>query len=185
MGHSPKLLAGFLFLSQVGGFAQVVKWTDPGNYDHAGHNAKTPPYPLSEGPMNPTYTAARIHPDITASVGGLAWLPNGDLLLLDFGTLRKNSGALQILKNVTDASQAVTTETILQGLDDPMGVQVVNGVIYVSDQKGIWRVEKSATSSYSKSLLSPRPIAARTANFPLAFNLEHKDGFLYYSMGAW
>ncbi|MEO6098436.1 MAG: T9SS type A sorting domain-containing protein [Fibrobacteria bacterium] len=183
MGNSLKFVAGFLFIFQVGGFAQAVKWQDAGSYDYAGHNGKTPAYPGTDGPMNPAYTATRVYPEIDATVGGLAWLPNGDLVLLEFGAVTRKSGALTILKNVSSASQSVTSETILKGLDDPLGVQVVDGVIYVNDQGGVWRVEKSESGTYSKTLFSPRPVAARKGNYPFAFNLEYHGGFLYYAMG--
>jgi hypothetical protein len=180
-----KCSAGFLLVSHLGVFAQAVKWQDAGSFDYTGHLNRTPPYPGDEAPMNPAYSAALVDQDkITSSVGGLDWLPNGDMVLLDFGELRRSSGAVHILKNVNNPSQSVTSETILKGLDDPLGLQVVDGVIYLIDQKGLWRVEKASTGSYSKTLLSKRPVAERTSNYPFAFSLEYKDGYLYYAMGC-
>ncbi|MEO6097906.1 MAG: T9SS type A sorting domain-containing protein [Fibrobacteria bacterium] len=134
--------------------------------------------------MNPAYTAARVYPDIDASIGGLDWLPNGDLVLLEFGVIQRKTGALTILKNVNDASKAVTSETIFPNLDDPLGVEVVDGVIYFNDQQGVWKVEKAASGGYSKTLLSPRPVKARTNRYPFSFNLDYANGSLYYAMGA-
>lgn len=183
MGSLLKILAGFLCISQLSGFAQAVKWQNTGSFDYTSHLAATPPYPGTAAPMNPVYTAGLIDP-VNHSVGGFAWLPSGDLLVLHFGEIEKNSGSLHIIKNLKDASQTITTEMIFKPFDDPLGLQVVNGLIYVHDQKGIWRVEKTPSGSYSKTMLSPRPIAARTGRHPFAFNLDYSNGYLYYSLGT-
>ncbi|MEO6097151.1 MAG: hypothetical protein ABIW76_16325 [Fibrobacteria bacterium] len=185
MKNSLQSLAVILCLSNIGGFAQAVKWQGPGSFDYTGHFANTPPYPKSEGPMNPAYTATVVESGkITASVGGLAWLPNGDLLMVDFVDLDSKNGALIILKNLNVPGQTVTSETIMQNFSEPLGLQIVDGVIYVGDQKGIWKIVKDASGTYAKTLFSPRPVAAKSGRYPYAFNLEYANGSLYYSMGC-
>lgn len=178
-------LAAILCLSSLGAFAQAVKWQGPGTFDYTSHFSRNPPYPNSEGPMNPAYTATTVEPGkITASVGGFAWLPNGDLLMLDFVDLSSTKGALIVLKNLNAPGQAVTSETLMENFNEPLGLQVVDGVIYVNDQKGIWKVVKNEGGAYAKTLFSPRPVAAKTGRYPFAFNLEYANGSLYYSMGC-
>lgn len=178
-------LAAIICLSSLGGFAQAVKWQGPGTFDYTGHFSRNPPYPNSEGPMNPAYTATRVESDkITASVAGFAWFPNGDLLMLDFVDLDSPKGALIILKNLNTPGQTVTSQTIMQNFNEPLGLQIVDGVIYVNDQKGIWKVEKDAGGAYAKTLFSPRPVAAKNGRYPFAFNLEYANGSLYYAMGC-
>jgi hypothetical protein len=188
MKNSLQFSAAILCLSYLGSLdvvAQAVKWQGSVTYDYTGHFSKTPPYPTSEGPMNPAYTATSFEPSkITASVGGFAWFPNGDLLMLDFVELDNTKGALILLKNVNDPSKTVTSETIMQNFSEPLGLQIVNGVIYVNDQKGIWKVEKNASGTYAKTLFSPRPVAAKTGRYPFAFSLEYANGSLYYAMGT-
>jgi hypothetical protein len=180
-----QILAAILSLTCVGGFAQSVKWQGPGTFDYTSHFAKNPAYPNTEGPMNPAYTAAIVDAaNITASVAGFAWFSNGDLLMLDFVELTTTKGALIILKNVNDPSKTITSETIMQNFSEPLGLQIVNDVIYVNDQKGIWRVEKNAGGAYAKTLFSPRPVAAKTGQYPFSFNLEYANGSLYYAMGS-
>jgi hypothetical protein len=172
-------------LASLGTFAQAVKWQGPGTFDYTSHFSKIPPYPTSEGPMNPAYTATSVEPSkITASVGGFAWFSNGDLAMLDFVDLDTKNGALIILRNLNDPTKTVTSETILQNFSEPLGLQIVNDVIYVNDQKGISKVEKNASGTYTKTLFSPRPVAAKSGRYPFAFNLEYVNGSLYYAMGT-
>ena len=187
MGNSLKYIGAFLCLAQLGGYAQSVQWQDDGSFDYSGHLSRTPRYPgENDGPMNPIYTASRIEPDrIRASVGGFAWLPNGDLLVLDFVDLQSRNGALIILKDINDPTKTVTSETILDNFFEPLGLQIVDDIIYVNDQEGIWRVEKDAGGSYTKTMFSPRPVEPKgRERYPFAFSLEHANGALYYAIGS-
>ncbi len=79
--------------------------------------------------VHPSYDLSTLHHQgFRPRVGGLAFLPDGSLLVTTWDTM----GGVYVLDGVTsgDSSQ-VTVKQIASGLAEPLGIDVVDGDIYV------------------------------------------------------
>ena len=98
--------------------------------------------------VHPGWTVDRLRPDgFEPSVGGMAFLPDGRLLLSTFtpnnnGVLRsKTNGSLWVIDGLVDGTwKDAVVDKIDDGFHDPCGVVVVDGDIFVAHREGIDRL---------------------------------------------
>src|SRR5690606_6703514 len=79
--------------------------------------------------VHPSYELQTIHKsDFTPKVGGLAFLPDGRLLVTTWDPV----GGLYLMDGVeTGDTTQITVKRIASGLAEPLGIEVVDGEIYV------------------------------------------------------
>lgn len=79
--------------------------------------------------VHPSYDLTTLHKEnFKPKVGGLAFLPDGRLLLTTWDT----EGGVYVLDGVqTGDTTKITKKRIASGLHEPLGIEVVNGAIYV------------------------------------------------------
>ena len=95
--------------------------------------------------VNPAYTIEQARPDnFKPQVGALAFLPNGKLAVTSFvpannGKFRDEyNGTLYIIDNPTEKDPSkITFKAVNKELHDPLGANVVDGVLYTCDRNEI------------------------------------------------
>jgi len=106
--------------------------TEPG-VDSDDKEEKVDPYIPGFGGalegIHPSYDLSTIHKqDFRPRVGGLAFLPNGRLLVTTWDSI----GGVYLLDGVeTGDTNKISVKRIASGLAEPLGITVVNGEIYV------------------------------------------------------
>jgi hypothetical protein len=109
--------------------------------------------------VHPSYTLTTLRPgSFRPTVGGLAMLSDGRLVVGSWlgtrtgccpsGNLgnRQNVGKVYVLSGVSAESPTVSIDTIATGLEDIMGLTVVNDVIYVSGGNQILRLNRTGNN---------------------------------------
>jgi len=131
--------------------------------------------------LHPSYSISTLHnKNFQPRVGGLAFLPDGRLLVTTWDT----NGAVYALSNVESGdSSKVVVKRIASGLAEPLGIEVVDGEIYVlqkqelthlidSDGDGVIDVYDAVCNSWGV-----------TSDFhEFAFGLVYKDGYFYATL---
>lgn len=95
--------------------------------------------------VHPAYTIEQARPDnFKPQVGALAFLPNGKLVLTGFkpsqtGDLNPDyTGTLYIIDNPTEQDpEKISVRAISNELHEPLGANVVEGVLYICDRNEI------------------------------------------------
>lgn len=149
-------------------------------------HAQTPP------PLTATLVAG-VHPgwDLRAlrtsgfnpKVGGLAVLPSGQLLIADWGTHFKSDGSVSALDaNVPGAAPKV----IASGLNEPLGLTVVEGKIYVLEKQQLsLLVDANGDGVYeARTKVAGGWEFDAANNYDFSFGLVFHEGFFYASMGV-
>ena len=143
--------------------------------------------PLTD--VHPSFDLTGLRPDqgFQPDVSGMAWYPDGSLAVLTWGKSQvSSSGKLYKVTNVqgdVDLGQVDYTE-IASGLQEPQGVQIVDGEIYVSTKAGLDRLVDGDGDGFfeGRDRLAAFP---HTDNFhEFAFGLPYRDGFFYVALGS-
>ncbi|TDB57365.1 c-type cytochrome [Arundinibacter roseus] len=128
--------------------------------------------------VHPSYTLQTLHtPEFMPKVGAMAFLPDGRMLVSTWDVV----GGLYIVEEVPGKSPKV--KRIAQGLAEPLGLEVVDGKIYVLqkqeltqliDQDGDEIIDEYRTICNSWGV---------TADFhEFSFGLVHKAGYFYATL---
>jgi hypothetical protein len=109
--------------------------------------------------VHPSYTLTTLRPgNFRPSVGGMAFLSDGRLVVGSWGGTRNDccptgnygnrqyTGKVYVLSGVTADNPNVSIDTIASGLEDLMGLTVVNDVIYVSGGNRILRLNRTGNA---------------------------------------
>lgn len=162
--------------------------------------------------VHPGYTITTLRPgNFRPDVGGMAFLSDGRLVVGTWGGTRaaccpgstpvvangrQYTGKVYVLSGVATATSgaAVSVDTIATGLEDLMGLTVVNDVIYVSGGNRILRLNRAGNSGPVTSIDtvftlpgtpqstgpeagdSLRPVKGRSE---WLYGLLHRDGVFY------
>lgn len=113
-------------------------------------------------------------------VGGLAFLPDGRLLVTTWDTI----GGVYVLDNVTggDTSQ-ITVKRIASGLAEPLGVEVVDGEIYVLQKHELTRLRDLDGDEVIDAYEAVCNSWGVTSDFhEFAFGLVYKEGYFYATL---
>ncbi|WP_285683630.1 family 16 glycoside hydrolase [Actinoplanes sp. NBRC 103695] len=166
--------------------ADAVRVTAPGRKEcTTGADTPGDGLPLTE--VNPGYTLTDLRPaGFEPTVSGMAWRPDGKLLVSTWGGTDKNAGEVYLLDHVTGATspQQVTYKKIAGGLKEPMGIAFVDGLVYVTQKHELTEF----TDTDGDDVLD----AGRTvATFPydgnfheFAFGLLYKGGNFYLNLSV-
>jgi len=190
-----------------GGFGLSLRWKRPGAAEFevvptqslacpAGEVRVTSPgpkkilRPLDQGSpgdgqplagLNPSFELATVRPEgFEPKVGGLAWLPDGRLLVSTWDA----EGAVWILDGVQgDDRGKITRKRFAAGLAEPLGLCTVGDRVFVLQKQELTELidrDKDDVADEYRSVSSAWNV---TANFhEFAFGLVHKDGWLYLNL---
>lgn len=146
--------------------------------------------------LHPGYTLTEAHPAAwTPQVSDMDFMADGKVVILTHlpalenvsGTPKK-VGTLNIVTNITAATpEEITYVQVAQELMEPMGVEVVNGKIYVAEKTQLTEFTLSADgrSATARKVADIPNDAEGEVNFQeYPFGLLHKDGFFYTAVSA-
>lgn len=116
--------------------AGVVRVTAPGRKECVS-GTDTPGDGLPLTAVNPGYTLTDLRPPgFEPQVTGIAWRPDKKMVITTWGGSDTVEGKVFLVSNVTGRTGpgSVTYQEIAGGLKEPMGVAVVDGMVYVSQK---------------------------------------------------
>lgn len=131
--------------------------------------------------IHPSYDVQTIRPeDFKPRVGGLAFLPDGRLLVTTWDTM----GGLYILDHVeTGDTSKITVKRIASGLAEPLGIEVVDGEIYVLQKHELTRLKDLDGDEVIDAYETVCSSWGVTSDFhEFAFGLVYKDGYFYATL---
>lgn len=169
--------------------AQELLWQDPGNYDHAGHQAKTPGDPDIPAGIPPGFAGSLAHPDaLRIQPTGMGFLPDGRMVLAHWGGFGRK-GMIYLLDGMAGDRQAIKAAVIARDLWEPFGLKVLGDTVWYMAQDGLFRLVRGAAGPESwKAETASRhilPIKDVGVDFPIVFNAAYHAGSFYYSLGAY
>ncbi|HEX6893400.1 MAG TPA: c-type cytochrome, partial [Chryseolinea sp.] len=131
--------------------------------------------------LHPSYVVSTLHnKNFKPRVGGLAFLPDGRLLVTTWDT----SGSVYALSNVeTGDSSKIVVKRIASGLAEPLGIEVVDGEIYVLQKQELTHLVDNDGDDVTDVYESVCNSWGVTADFhEFAFGLVYKDGYFYATL---
>ncbi|MEZ4892170.1 MAG: family 16 glycoside hydrolase [Saprospiraceae bacterium] len=133
--------------------------------------------------VHPAYDLTQARPDgFLPKVAGLDFLPDGRMVVSTWDPL----GAVYVLDNVESGDpKKITVKRIAQGLAEPLGLKVVDGVIYVLQKQELTKlIDNNGDDIIDEYQCFAKGWLA-SANFhEFAFGLAYKDGFLYAALAT-
>ncbi len=128
--------------------------------------------------VHPSYDIAQARPAVfTPKVGGMDFLSDGRLVVSTWDP----AGSIYILDGVNgDDPEKITTKLIASGLAEPLGVKVVNDIIYIQQKQELTQL----LDHNGDDIIDEYRVMSNdwdvSANFhEFAFGLVEKDGWLY------
>jgi hypothetical protein len=166
--------------------ADVVRVTAPGQKlcegidDSAGDGL-----PLTG--VHPSYTLTNLRPSgFQPQVTGMDFLSGGRLAVTTWGGSDATTGEVWILSNVTGSTgpAQVTTKRIATGLKEPMGIKVVDGVVYVSEKHRLTELVDDNGDDVADSLRTVATWPFGNNFHEFGFGLLYRDGFFYLNLSV-
>ena len=119
--------------------AGVVRVTAPGPKQCEGPG-DSPGDGLQLAGVHPNFTLRNLRPaGFEPKVTGMDWLPDGRMVISTWGGADQSgtsqSGEVYILGNTGGTTGTVTTKRIANNLKEPMGLKIVDGIVYVSEKQ--------------------------------------------------
>ncbi|MCG5468143.1 ricin-type beta-trefoil lectin domain protein [Micromonospora sp. LAH09] len=170
--------------------AGVVRVTAPGRKECEGI-ADTPGDGLPLTGVHPGYTLTNLRPSgFQPKITGMDWLADGRLVVSTWGGSDQSGtsqdGEVWILGNTGGATTpgAVTTKKIAGGLKEPMGLKIVDGVVYVTEKQRLTRLVNTGGDEVVERLetVATWPYGGNFHEF--AFGLLYQDGFFYLNLSV-
>ncbi len=166
--------------------AGVVRVTAPGKKEcETDDDAAGDGRPLTG--VHPSYTLTNLRPNgFQPKVTGMDWLPDGRLVVTTWGESNQTAGEVYILANTGGPTEPgrVTTKKIAGNLREPMGVKVVDGIVYVSEKQRLTRLVDTngdeVTDRYDT--VATWPFSGNFHEF--AFGLLYRDGYFYLNLSV-
>ncbi|MGN9809608.1 ricin-type beta-trefoil lectin domain protein, partial [Micromonospora sp. BQ11] len=155
--------------------AGVVRVTAPGKKECEGVT-DSPGDGLPLNGVHPSYTLTNLRPNgFQPQVTGMDWFADGRMAISTWGGTDNTSGEVYILSNTGGATGpgSVTTKKIAGGLKEPMGLKIVDGVVYVSEKQRLTRLVDTNNDDVADNLET-------VATWPFGGNFhEFAFGLLY------
>ncbi|WP_422735113.1 ricin-type beta-trefoil lectin domain protein [Micromonospora sp. WMMD729] len=170
--------------------AGVVRVTAPGRKECEGVS-DTPGDGLPLTGVHPGYTLTNLRPgSFQPKVTGMDWLPDGRLVICTWGGSDQSGtsqdGEVYVMGGTggTTGPGSVTTKKIAGGLKEPMGLKVVDGVVYVSEKQRLTRLVDTNGDEVADRLdtVATWPYGGKFHEF--AFGLLYRDGFFYLNLSV-
>ncbi|RZT78849.1 glucose/arabinose dehydrogenase [Micromonospora violae] len=170
--------------------AGVVRVTAPGRKECEGvFDSPGDGLPLTG--VHPGYTLTNLRPSgFQPKVTGMDWLADGRLVICTWGGSDQSGtsqdGEVWILGNTGGSTSPgnVTTKKIAGGLKEPMGLKVVDGVVYVTEKQRLTRLVNTGGDEVAERLetVATWPYGGNFHEF--AFGLLYADGSFYLNLSV-
>lgn len=131
--------------------------------------------------IHPSYDVTKLHTnEMKYKVGGLAFLPDGRLVVSTWSP----KGTVYILEGVeTGDSTLVKPKIIAQGLAEPLGLEVVDGELFVLQKHELTQLidhDGDDVIDEFKAICNGYGVTSDFHEF--ALGLEYKDGYFYANL---
>ncbi|MFF5225831.1 discoidin domain-containing protein [Dactylosporangium sp. NPDC000521] len=170
--------------------AGVVRVTAPGRKEcETAGDSPGDGLPLTS--VHPNFTLTNLRPSgFEPKVTGMDWLPDGRMVISTWGgndqSGTSQAGEVWILGNTGGATSPgnVTTKRIGSNLKEPMGLKVVDGVVYVSEKARLTRLVDTTGDEVADQYqtVATWPYDGNFHEF--AFGLLYQDGFFYVNLSV-
>ncbi|RSM45645.1 hypothetical protein DMB66_50700 [Actinoplanes sp. ATCC 53533] len=166
--------------------AGVVRVTAPGRKEcTAGTDTPGDGLPLTA--VHPGYDLTNLRPPgFEPQVTGIAWRPDGKMVISTWGGSDKLAGEVYLVANVTGKTgpAGVTYRKLADGLKEPMGVAVVDGMVYVSQKHELTELRDTNGDEVldARRTVAVWPFGGNFHEF--AFGLLYKDGNFYLNLSV-
>ena len=168
--------------------AGVVRVTAPGSKQCEGPG-DSPGDGLQLTSVHPNFTLRNLRPaGFEPKVSGMDWLPDGRLVISTWGGADQSgtsqAGEVYILSNTGGTTGAVTTKRIANNLKEPMGLKVVDGIVYVSEKTRLTALVDTNGDEVADqyNTVATWPYGGNFHEF--AFGLLYQDGFFYLNLSV-
>ncbi|HEX6352656.1 family 16 glycoside hydrolase [Actinophytocola sp.] len=166
--------------------AGVVRVTAPGRKACEGDN-DSPGDGLPLDAVNPNYTLTNLRPaGFEPQVSAMDWTRDGRLVIATWGGSENTLGEVYILDNVTGQTDPskVTYKKVASGLREPMGLKVVDGMIYVSQKHELTELRDTNRDDVidTQRTVATWPFGGNFHEF--AFGLLYRDGNFYLNLSV-
>ncbi len=131
--------------------------------------------------VHPSYDLSTIHKhDFQPRVGGLAFLPDGRLLVTTWDSI----GAVYRLDNIeTGDTNKIIVKEIASGLAEPLGIEVVDGKIFVLQKQELtWLIDLDGNEIIDEYRAVCNTWGVTGDFHEFAFGLIYKDGYFYATL---
>ncbi len=131
--------------------------------------------------VHPSYTVTTIHDNnFKPRVGGLAFMPDGRLLVTTWDV----TGGVYLMNGVeTGDTNKITVKRIASGLAEPLGIEVVDGEIYVLQKQELTKLIDEDGDEITDVYETVCNRWGVTSDFhEFAFGLVYKEGYFYATL---
>ncbi|MCH2171941.1 DUF1080 domain-containing protein [Myxococcota bacterium] len=149
---------------------EAYRWT------YEFDNEKRPPG------VHPSLEVTPLRPEgFTSRVGGLAWLPDGRLVVVTWD----RDGSAFVVEGWEEGLDRVRVKRIAEGLHEPLGVAVVGDDIYVMQKQEITQLVDHDGDGWTDEYRTLANGWQATSNFhEFGFGLVHWGGYLYGALSV-
>ncbi|WP_254550865.1 hypothetical protein [Catellatospora tritici] len=170
--------------------AGVVRVTAPGRKECEG-TGDSPGDGLPLTSVHPNFTLTNLRPSgFEPRVTGMDWLADSRLVICTWGGTNDSgtsqAGEVWILGNTggNTSPGAVTTKRIGSNLKEPMGLKIVDGVVYVSEKMRLTRLVDTNGDEVADQYqqVATWPYGGTFHEF--AFGLLYADGYFYINLSV-
>ena len=140
-----------------------------------------PGFGLALDGVHPGFDLTTLHtPGFKPKVGAMAFLPDGRLLVTTWDVV----GGVYLLDGVAkNNGQEIQVKRIASGLAEPLGIEVVDGEIYVLQKQELTKLidhDGDEVIDEYRTICNSWGVTADFHEF--AFGLVHKDGYFYATL---
>jgi glucose/arabinose dehydrogenase len=166
--------------------AGVVRVTAPGRKEcTAGTDTPGDGLPLTA--VHPGYDLTDLRPPgFEPQVTGIAWRPDGKMVLSTWGGSDALAGEVYLVENVTGRTGPgrVTYRKLAGGLKEPMGIAVVDGMVYVSQKHELTELRDTDGDEVldARRTVAVWPFGGNFHEF--AFGLLYRGGNFYLNLSV-
>ncbi|MFC7989731.1 family 16 glycoside hydrolase [Streptomyces pilosus] len=166
--------------------AGVVRVTAPGRKECEGIT-DSPGDGLPLTSVRPDHTLTDLRPEgFEPQVTGMDWLPDGRLVVSTWGGTDNTSGEVYVMDEVTGTTgpDKVKATKIAEGLKEPMGLKVVDGIVFVSQKHELTELRDGDGDGFldESRTVATWPYGGNFHEF--AFGLLYSKGHFYLNLSV-
>ncbi len=132
--------------------------------------------------IHPSFTLGTFRPPgVQPGVAGMDFLPDGRMVISSWTPDGLNYGAVYLVENYQNGNPATTVfKKFAEGLGEPLGLKVVDGVIHVAQKREITRLVDTNGDDWCDEYIAVSHGWPMAPNYhEVQFNLVEKDGSLW------